>query len=85
MTDDPDKLDDFDIDDLGEEDERDETVTVYELRSYLGDGYLPVTRHFTARSDASAVETVSAWIGAVRRHFFINRDQGSFLGAILLS
>ena len=60
MTDDPDKLDDFVIDNLGEEDERGETVTVYELRCYRAAD--TIRRTFLASGDDDAIGQAEAWI-----------------------
>ena len=64
MTDDPDKLDDFDIDDLGEEDEQGETVTVYELTVHVGTDC--IKRLFAAAADDKAVFQASAWLKSLQ-------------------
>ena len=63
MSDDPDKLDDFVIDNMGEEDERGETVTVYELTVHVG---THIKRLFAAASDDKAVFQASAWLKSLQ-------------------
>ena len=63
MSDDPDKLDDFVIDNMGEEDERGETVTGYELTVHVG---THIKRLFAAAADDKAVFQASAWLKSLQ-------------------